>query len=73
MDICPHQQSIKLLSKLNLWFTDVDECTDGSHNCDANAACTNVGGSFTCACNSGYTGDGTSCAGKNKFGVGLWY
>eukprot|EP01043_Picozoa_sp_COSAG02_P081044 COSAG02_NODE_19582_length_874_cov_22.287742_1_plen_260_part_10 len=40
---------------------DVDECTDGSHNCDANAACANTAGSFTCACNSGFTADGTSC------------
>ena len=37
---------------------DVDECTVETHTCDDNAACTNVVGSFTCACNSGYTGDG---------------
>ena len=64
MDICPHQQSIKLLSKLNLWFTDVDECGDGTDNCDANAVCSNTAGSFTCACDTGYSGDGISCAGK---------
>ena len=37
---------------------DIDECTAGTHTCDANAACTNTDGSFTCACNEGYTGDG---------------
>ncbi|XP_038075664.1 fibrillin-2-like [Patiria miniata] len=41
--------------------TDVDECADGLDNCDLNAACTNTHGSFTCTCNSGYTGDGTIC------------
>ena len=35
-------------------------------NCDVNAACTNTPGSFTCACNIGYTGDGTSCTGKHS-------
>jgi len=39
---------------------DVDECTNGSDNCDINATCTNVPGSFTCECNPGFTGDGTT-------------
>ncbi|KAI8511658.1 complement activation, classical pathway [Branchiostoma belcheri] len=42
-------------------FTDNDECTDGSHNCSPNATCTNTPGSFTCSCNSGYSGDGVIC------------
>ena len=44
--------------------TDVDECTLVTHNCDSKADCNNEDGSFTCACRSGYTGDGTSCTGK---------
>lgn len=32
-------------------------------NCNANAACTNTPGSFTCACMTGYTGDGITCTG----------
>ncbi|XP_078678345.1 uncharacterized protein LOC144914402, partial [Branchiostoma floridae x Branchiostoma belcheri] len=41
--------------------TDVDECADGSHSCDPDATCTDTDGSFTCACNSGYSGDGFTC------------
>ncbi len=49
---------------INVYFpADDDECTLGSDNCDANAACTNTAGSFTCACNSGYNGDGVTCTG----------
>jgi len=43
--------------------TDVDECG----GCGANATCTNTVGSFTCACDSGYTGDGISCDLSNSF------
>ena len=41
---------------------DVNECATSP--CDANAACANTAGSYTCTCNSGYTGNGTSCTGK---------
>lgn len=40
---------------------DVNECTNGTANCDTNATCTNTEGSFTCKCNMGYEGDGTTC------------
>ena len=43
--------------------TDIDECTDGTHNCNANAECSNTEGSFTCDCNDGYAGNGTDCQG----------
>ena len=47
-------------------FSDNNECTLGTHNCHANAACTNTDGSFTCACNTGYSGNGVTCTGKQK-------
>ena len=40
---------------------DINECTNGTANCDVNATCTNTTGSFTCKCNPGFTGDGTTC------------
>uniref|UniRef100_A0A0G4I101 EGF-like domain-containing protein n=1 Tax=Chromera velia CCMP2878 TaxID=1169474 RepID=A0A0G4I101_9ALVE len=39
----------------------VDACILGTHNCDTKAACTPVGISFTCSCNSGFEGDGVLC------------
>jgi hypothetical protein len=40
---------------------DVDECAAQTSPCSANATCTNTPGSFTCACNAGFTGDGQTC------------
>ena len=47
---------------LNGTLVDVDECALGTDNCDVNATCTNTGGSFSCACNEGYEGNGVTCA-----------
>ena len=45
------------------YFVFIDECSDNTHDCHINADCTNTDGSFTCACKSGYSGDGkASCA-----------
>jgi hypothetical protein len=42
--------------------TDNNECTNGTHNCSANATCSNMpAGSFTCTCNPGFMGDGVTC------------
>ncbi|WP_437660827.1 FG-GAP-like repeat-containing protein [Sorangium sp. So ce1182] len=50
--------------------TDVDECALGTDNCDANAACTNTTGSFSCACNAGYSGDGVTCTDVDECALG---
>ena len=47
-----------------IFSSDVDECVQGTRNCHTNATCSNTVGTFTCACNEGYTGDGVNtCAG----------
>ena len=42
---------------------DINECTNKTDNCHKNADCTNTVGSFTCACKTGYSGDGKTCTG----------
>ena len=34
------------------FYSDTDECSDGTHNCSQ--ICTNTNGSFTCRCYNGY-------------------
>lgn len=44
------------------FLSDVKDCTD-PNPCDGNATCTELPGSFSCQCKSGYTGNGTYCSG----------
>jgi len=39
---------------------DINECTTYTHECARHALCTNNDGSYTCACNGGWSGDGAS-------------
>ena len=48
---------------MRVTLLDIDECVEWSP-CDGNAVCANTPGSFTCACNEGYSGDGMTCAGE---------
>ena len=52
-----------MFGKFHTYDLDIDECTDGGSLCHANAICTNTEGNHTCACNTGYEGDGYSCKG----------
>lgn len=45
----------------DIWVFDQDECAVGTHTCDPNAQCTNALTGYTCACKSGYSGDGFTC------------
>jgi len=38
----------------------VNECTNGVNNCDMNATCIDTPLDFTCECDPGFTGDGTT-------------
>ncbi|XLS67229.1 hypothetical protein HN51_018252 [Arachis hypogaea] len=50
---------------------DVDECKTPNKFCHANATCNNTYGSYTCACQKGYSGDGelhgTGCTPNRSF------
>ena len=43
---------------------DIDECALDMDDCSENAICTNTHGNFSCMCDEGYDGDGTTCVGK---------
>ena len=45
-------------------IADIDECSEGTDNCNANAACYNYIGSFICFCYPGYIGTGVMCVGE---------
>lgn len=40
-------------------FADINECA--TNPCHADGTCTNTPGTFQCACNQGYTGNGFVC------------
>ena len=44
-------------------YTDLDECSNGTHNCSMYADCSNTIGSYDCTCQQGYVdyGNGTIC------------
>ena len=48
----------------------INECELNIHNCASNADCTNNADTpgFTCACHTGFTGDGFQCTGKLFWG-----
>ena len=54
----------------SLTHLDVDECSSSVLNgCEVTGSCTNTDGSYTCACEAGYTiaADGRLCEGKTNF------
>ena len=50
----------------NRFYSDIDECNNGTHNCSQ--ICTNTNGSFTCGCKNGYQldTDEVTCNGMYK-------
>ena len=51
------------------WTANVNECNEGTDSCHDDATCHNTQGSYTCSCNTGYTGNGFSCIGKCNYWV----
>ena len=63
--------SFQLLNNTNLlkicpFFPDINECELDIDNCDQHATCTNTEGSYSCACNAGWRGNGSKCEGKRE-------
>ena len=44
------------------FYSDINECL--TNPCHSAASCTNTEGSYKCACNTGYTGNGLLCSGN---------
>ena len=42
---------------------DDDECCNNTNICHVNTTCENTYSSYNCSCNSGFTGNGTTCKG----------
>ena len=63
--VCFHEYYFEI--KLNWINIDINECSTNNGGCSSNALCTNTQGSFSCACNSGYSGNGFTCNGDNFF------
>jgi len=55
----------KIKNSINI--IDINECSTNNGGCSANAKCTNTDGSFSCECNTGYSGDGFNCTGTFFF------
>ena len=55
-----------------LFVSDIDECATNTSDCDGNATCKDTFGSYTCMCNKGYTGNGTSCNSTYKMIIYLF-
>ncbi len=64
---CKHYQcllSITITFTDSILISDINECTEGSAECDENADCENNEGSYDCNCKNGFSGDGKTCSGK---------
>ena len=44
-------------------MSDIDECAENGDQCHVKATCINEDGGYSCQCQTGYEGDGTSCIG----------
>ena len=57
-----------LLHCSNFFFSDINECIEGQHNCKSNQMCMNTYGSFYCVCPRGYSAKTpqSRCKGKGS-------
>ena len=61
-----HNSYQELLKNMSL-LSDIDECVSLETNeCDSNALCTNIDGSYVCRCLKSFEGDGRTCTGNTN-------
>ena len=53
-------------SVISFLHTDINECLRGTDQCSKNATCSDTIGSYTCSCNTGFSGDGFNCNGRES-------
>jgi hypothetical protein len=56
------QSNLQIIFYTFYFIPDINECLTISP-CNGNATCNNTEGSYTCTCNTGYSGDGVTCDG----------
>ena len=54
------------------FYSDLDECQLGTHNCHKDATCTNTYGLWNCTCNTAWKGEGTGFEGNGTHCYGKW-
>jgi len=63
-----HSQMLHIIQSFITFYiidTDINECALNNGGCHSRATCTNTYGSFSCSCQSGFTGYGFYCSGIN--------
>lgn len=65
---CCSRKAINLF-RVYLSTADILECDIDQHDCDVNADCEDVPGSYICTCREGFKGDGKSCKGKQNSAI----
>ena len=53
-----------LIKLIELNYKDINECYNGTHECQTFSHCINTIGSYRCMCNTGYFGNGINCEGN---------
>lgn len=56
----------KVVLMVIFFIVDLDECNVVVGACDDHANCQNTEGSYSCACMTGFTGDGKTCTGETN-------
>ena len=59
----PESARGRIITAILIVCADKDECNTGQHDCDDNAGCFNIPGSYECECNEGFAGSGQECDG----------